>query len=116
MIEEQKMIDVEISELVDKAREYREAGYRLVQINATRTQQFELNYSFDKEYQFVNLRIQVPTQETVVPSITSVYWNAFLYENEMHDLFGITITGIAIDYQGKFFRIAKKFPFGEKND
>jgi len=114
MIEEQKMINVGIAELVDKVREYRDSGYRLVQINATRTEQFELNYSFDKDYQFVNLRIQVPSQDTAVPSISGVYWNAFLYENEIHDLFGLTIAGIAIDYKGKFFRIAKKFPFGEK--
>ena len=29
-----------------------------------------------------------------------MYWNAFIYENEMHDLFGIQVRGMNIDFKG----------------
>jgi ech hydrogenase subunit D len=47
-----------------------------------------------------------------VQSITCIYWNAFLYENEIHDLFGIPITNIAIDYRGTLYRTRIPTPFG----
>ena len=36
---------------------------------------------------------------------------AFLYENEIHDLFGIAIEGINHDYNGKLYRTAVEAPF-----
>ena len=36
---------------------------------------------------------------------------AFLYENEIHDLFGVVITHISIDYQGTLYRTAISTPF-----
>ena len=47
----------------------------------------ELTYSFDRDSQLANLRLQLPAAEARVPSISSIYWCAFLYENEIHDLF-----------------------------
>ena len=35
----------------------------------------------------------------------------FLYENEIHDLFGMRFDGINIDYGGNFYRIAATAPF-----
>ena len=43
-----------------------------------------------------------------------MYWNAFLYENELHDLFGLKIRNIKIDYQGTFYKVAKPAAFAEK--
>ena len=86
-------------------------GYRLVQIGCTDTGgAYEINYSFDKGYQYRNLRLTVGP-ETEVPSVSGVYWGAFVYENEMHDLFGIPVTGINIDFKGTFIRTAEKYPF-----
>ena len=44
-------------------------------------------------------------------SITGEIWSAFIYENEMHDLFGITFKNLELDYQGNFFRVAQKTPW-----
>jgi len=44
-----------------------------------------MNYSFDRDYRFKNLRFTVKAGEEV-QSISCIYWNAFLYENEIHDL------------------------------
>ena len=82
-------------------------------MNATRTETgFEINYSFDKDYHFENIRITIPGN-TEVPSISGMYWNSFVYENEMHDLFGIQVRGMNIDFKGTFIRTAVKYPFGQ---
>ena len=90
-------------------------GYRLVQIGCnTLPDAYELNYSFDKDYRFTNLRVTVAPGEEVL-SISMIYQNAFLYENEIHDLFGVTITNISIDYGGTLYRTAIKTPFSIDN-
>ena len=86
-------------------------GNRLVQIWCTGVEEgYEINYSFDKDYKFQNLRILIK-QDTVVPSISGVYWGAFIYENEIHDLFGITVAGMNIDFKGTLYKTAVKYPF-----
>jgi len=99
--------------LLEKVRSLKALGYRLVQIGATRLPgEFELTYSFDREAALVNLRLVLPGHETKVPSITSVFWSAFLYENELHDLFGLEPQGLAVDFHGNLYRTSVKFPFG----
>ncbi len=44
-------------------------------------------------------------------SVTAIYPYAFIYENEMHDLFGVTFKNLALDYGGKFFKIAEEKPW-----
>jgi ech hydrogenase subunit D len=35
-----------------------------------------------------------------------------LYENEIHDLFGVPVDGLTIDFKGNFYKTAVKYPFG----
>ena len=115
MGEPQQIIPTEKSDLVGAVAQLLAEGYRLVQIGcSTLESAYELNYSFDKEYRFKNLRITVTPGEEV-PSISAVYPNAFLYENEIHDLFGIIIRNINIDYRGTLYRTAVKTPFSVEN-
>jgi ech hydrogenase subunit D len=87
--------------------------YRLVQIGATRLpDSLELTYSFDRDGQLLSLRLQVSEGDARVPSITSVYWGAFLYENELHDLFALQVDGLAVDFKGHLYETVVKFPFG----
>jgi len=112
MIEEQKMIEVTINDLKQHIQTCYDERYRLVQIGCTKTSEgYEVNYSFDKNYKFVNYRIKLASNEEEIPSITGIYWNAFLYENELHDLFGLKIKGINVDFQGKLYKLAQPFPF-----
>jgi ech hydrogenase subunit D len=111
MIEEEKLMNIEIKDLVERVKEFRAQGYRLVQIGCTRTDVLEINYSFDKDYGFVNLRITIPSTDVEIPSVSPVYWSAFLYENEISDLYGIRIKNMAVDYKGNFYRTTIKFPF-----
>lgn len=98
--------------LLPRVTELRRQGYRLVQIGATRLPEaLELTYSFDREQRLLNLRLQVALPGRV-PSITPVYWCAFLYENELHDLFNLQVDGIAVDFHGEFYHTAMKYAFG----
>lgn len=115
MGEPQEIIPTDKSDLVGVVAQLFAEGYRLVQIGcSTLESAYELNYSFDKEYRFKNLRITVTPGEEV-PSVSAVYPNAFLYENEIHDLFGVVIRNINIDYRGTLYRTAVKTPFSVEN-
>ena len=113
MIEQQKIIEISIPELEASVKGMKEGGYRLVQIGATTLSDgFEVNYSFDKDYHFVNVRVKLAQESAALPSVSPIYWNAFLYENEIQDLFGIRIKGMAVDYHGQFYKTTIKVPFG----
>jgi len=111
MIEEQPTTVMEIGKLIGAVEELRNDGYRLVQIGCGKFGDiFEINYSFDMEGRFQNLRICIAA-ETEVPSISGIYWGAFIYENEMHDLFGIRVKGMNIDFHGNLIRTSVSYPF-----
>lgn len=99
--------------LLERVRALKSEGHRLVQIGATRlADELQLTYSFDREGQLLSLRLQLPATDANVPSITSIFWGAFLYENELHDLFGVDVQGIAVDFHGTLYLTTVKFPFG----
>jgi NADH:ubiquinone oxidoreductase subunit C len=76
-------------------------GYRFVTMTCVdHGEQFEILYHFDKDYKLENLQLMLP-KGTALPSITGVYFAAVIVENEMQDLFGITVTGLVINYGGK---------------
>ena len=115
MSEPQEIVPVDKSDLVGLVAELFAEDYRLVQIGcSTLPNAYELTYSFDREYLFKNLRFTVVPGEEV-PSISVIYPGAFLYENEIHDLFGVVITHIAIDYRGTLYRTALSTPFSVGN-
>ena len=115
MSEPQEMVLLGKNELVGEVARLFAEGYRLVQIGCTTLPSaYEINYSFDKENRFKNLRILVATGEEV-PSISVIYPNAFLYENEIHDLFGVVIRNINIDYRGTLYRTSIRTPFSMEN-
>jgi ech hydrogenase subunit D len=103
---------ITVETLPDRVKAMREQGRRLVQISATRLPDaVELTYSFDLDSRLTNLRLSLPAGKPQLPSISSIYLCAVLYENEIHDLFGVQVDGIAIDFKGNFYKTAVKFPF-----
>ncbi|MBQ8919929.1 MAG: NADH-quinone oxidoreductase subunit C [Acidaminococcaceae bacterium] len=112
---QQQIIQVEASDILKRTARFKKDGCRLVQILCTRIPEgYELTYSFDKNYFLYNLRTIVPVSGSVM-SVTSQYWYAFVWENEIHDLFGINVEFIApeVDYGGHFFQLARKTPWHE---
>ena len=99
--------------LLERTGALRRQGFRLVQIGATRLpEQIELTYSFDLDGKLTNLRLHIPAAEARVPSISSIFWCAFLYENELHDLFNVQVDGLVVDFHGNLYQTAVKYPFG----
>jgi ech hydrogenase subunit D len=112
-MENQTTTNIEVGQLIGCVERFRNDGYRLVQIGCTKAGDlYEINYSFDKDYHFENIRIIV-SQDAEIPSISGMYWNSFIYENEMHDLFGIQVRGMNIDFKGTLIRTAVRFPFSK---
>jgi ech hydrogenase subunit D len=103
---------IPVDSLLQRVAAFRQLGCRLVQISATRLpEQFELTYSFEHEQRLTNLRFLLPAENPRIPSISSSYWCAFLYENEMHDLFNIQVEGMAVDFHGTLYTTAVKHAF-----
>jgi len=110
-IEQQTTVVIGIEHLIGRVEQFRKGGYRLVQVNCTKIgEEFEINYSFEKDYRFENIRIII-SPDSEVPSISGMYWGAFVYENEMHDLFGVAVKGMNFDFNGNFIKTSIPYPF-----
>jgi ech hydrogenase subunit D len=103
---------------LDRVSAYQRDGWRLAIINATSILPaegmehgaFDISWSFAREGAFEHLRERVlPGEE--VPSISAFFGAAFLYENEMRELFGVNVTGIALDLKGQLYKTSTIVPF-----
>lgn len=103
--------EIDLKDLLNIVYEMKENYYRLIQICCTSlNENYILNYSFGKDYDFLNYKITIDVGDEV-PSISSIFKPAFLYENEMKDLFGVKIKHIDIDYKGNLYDLQKKTPY-----
>lgn len=111
-IEQQDIVAILREELPVRAAQLAKDGWRIVHVACTTlADQLELTYAFDRAGKLVNYRILVPKADPVVPSITASYLAAFPYENELQDLFGMRVDGLALDFKGKFYRKRHEAPF-----
>jgi ech hydrogenase subunit D len=89
-------------------------GYRLVVITCTPADEgYYITYSFDKEFRLEHYRVTVFDGATI-PSIGKSYGGAFVYENEIHDLYGFTFEGMTLDFKGTFIKTSIPYPFKKK--
>lgn len=103
---------------LDRVGAYARDGWRLVVINATSLLPdettpdgaFDITWSFARDREFEHLRERVLPGDQV-PSICDHYGASFLYENELRELFGIDVTGLAVDFGGQLYRTAERVPF-----
>jgi ech hydrogenase subunit D len=99
-------------DLLALTQDAKSAGYRLGQICATmHGEELEILYTFEKDNILKNYKTAVCAKEPELQSITAIYPYAFIYENEMRDLFGIVFKNLALDYGGKFFKTAGEAPW-----
>ena len=110
------LVEITPDELLGEVMKFKNQQLRLSQICcAYSNEKIELSYSFanDDTNDYINLRI-VMDKEDEVCSITEFYPYAFLYENEMKELFGVNVQMINLDYQNKLYRINEEAPFIKK--
>ncbi len=86
--------------LVGEVAKLKVLGYRLVTLSCVERDEdtFDIFYHFDKNLTLKHFKLNV-SKGVPVPSITPVYFAAFLVENEIQDLFGIAFEGLALDYE-----------------
>jgi len=104
----------DFDQLLSAINKMKKDGFKLAQILAARKDKLDLIYSFERDYELINIHLFIDP-ETEIESISGIYPCAYLYENEMHDLFGVKINNISLDFGGKFYRTAVKTPYAKQN-
>lgn len=103
--------EVPLAEVHDLAARRAEEGWRYVQILTVNTEEgIDLVYSYMKDGLLENDTVAAVGADDAVPSITDLFLEAFVCENEIHDLYGVAIENIAIDFGGMFYQLAEKVP------
>lgn len=116
---------VGIDELLPHVQALKGAGARFVQMHAERCVDdgsYRLVYTFinvraaqehiaqDGSYAIENLVVEGIDQYQEIPSISSYYPAVFPFENEAHDLFGLAITDMQVDFKGFFYQVSTAEP------
>lgn len=116
---------VGIDELLSHVQVLKGVGARFVQMHAERCVDdglYRLVYTFidvraaqehiaqDGSYAIENLVVEGIDQYQEIPSISSYYPAVFPFENEAHDLFGLAITDMQIDFKGFFYQVSTAEP------
>ena len=93
--------DLAVDMLLGEVQKLQYDGYRFVTATCADNNDgtTDIIYHFDKDLQLKNYRVKVARGEEI-PSISKIYFCAILVENEIKELFGQSITNIAIDYGG----------------
>jgi ech hydrogenase subunit D len=93
------VITISPDQVVGACAQKKAEGYRFVTMSCTALDpdMVDILYHFDKAYRLEHLRLKVP-RHFPLPSISDVYFAAFLVENELQDLFGLRFQGLALDY------------------
>jgi ech hydrogenase subunit D len=90
--------------LVGEVAKIKVQGYRFVTLSCVERDEenFDIFYHFDKNYRLKHFKLSIARGLTV-PSISPVYFAAFLVENEIQDLFNIIFDGLVVDYERTFY-------------
>ena len=101
---ENKTNPVTLETVVGEVTKIKAEGCRLITMTCVDIDEehVELLYHFDKELQDRHLRMTV-AKKAPVPSISPVYFAAFLIENEIEDQFGIKFDGLVLDFGGTLY-------------
>lgn len=116
---------VGIDGLLSHVQALKGVGARFVQMHAERNVDdgsYRLVYTFinvraaqehiaqDGSYAIENLVAEGIDQYQEIPSISSYYPAVFPFENEAHDLFGLAVTDMQIDFKGFFYQVSTAEP------
>ena len=105
--------DVALQDLLGRVQTLKHDGIRFVQMCAETTEAgIDLLYTFYDEVRdhALNLCVYGITKDSQVPSIQDLYFAAFSYENETHDLYGVNFANMKLDFGGHFFNLACSEP------
>lgn len=100
---ETKEISITVDNLLSETQKLANNGYRFIIGDVFESEdKFELIYEFGKDYDATTLRLTVP-KGAEVPSISPIFFNALLIENENQDLYGLKYNGLVVDFGGRLY-------------
>ena len=108
-----EFVEVPLAELLGRVQTLKHEGARFVPMCAETTEAgIDLIYTFYDETcdNALNLCVYGIDGDSEVPSIQGLYFAAFSYENETHDLFGVHFINMQLDFGGNFFNVAEEAP------
>lgn len=98
-------------DILEEAKKRQSDGWRYVQMLAVNNENsVDLVYSYMLNGRMDNLVVENVPRDAVIPSISHEFMEAFVCENEIHDLFGVKFDGIVIDFMGDFYRVSEEMP------
>ena len=94
-----EVIPVSVETVLGEAARAKAEGWRLVTMTCVELDaaSVDLLYHFDRDFELKHLRLTA-SKDALVPSISPLFFAAFLVENEIQDLFGVRFHGLVIDY------------------
>ena len=104
------MIEANLDNYINLITEMKQKNARLIQICCTKTDLFEITYSFEVDNEVRHIRLSV-NESQEIESICGIFSPSFLYEIEMKDLFGLKINHITPDFNGTLYKLAAPAPF-----
>ncbi|MEE8715773.1 MAG: NADH-quinone oxidoreductase subunit C [Coriobacteriales bacterium] len=114
-----KFIQIDAQDILGIATAKRADDWRFLEVHANRPNKegkVEIVWSFfdDRALQAVAYEAFVDPGSSV-DSLSGIFPCAFMFENEMHDLYDITVRNISLDYHGNFYQVTCDAPMMDRD-
>lgn len=94
---------ITLDKLLSETQKLMDNGYRFIIMDVFEVDgNFELIYEFGKDFDIITLRMTV-APGTEIPSISPIYFNALLVENENQDIYGLKYKNLVVDFGGRLY-------------
>lgn len=108
---ENKQYSIEAYDIKKLASDKKEQKARYVQILAIHIDgNIELVYTFMQNNELQDYHVCGLKKGDSIDSISNIFKESFVCENEIHDLFGISFKNLVIDFHGNFYAVSQETP------
>ncbi len=108
----QNYTPLSLEKIHENAKSLKNEGARYVQILAVNYDEtVDLVYTFmTREGELKDFNVDGLKKDANVQSITDLFFEAFVCENEIHDLFGLSFDNLKLDFAGNFYTLSEDRP------
>ena len=97
-------LDITKETLRGEVERLKAENYRFVTITCLELDEntLEMIYHFDRNLELIHYRMQIPKNHPM-PSLSPIFFAAFLVENEIYDQFGVKFDDLVLDFGGTLY-------------